>query len=119
MEILLVERPVARDLGPLDPVEPLRLFEPEAARIGEAAAVHLRIGFRIDARVLRPIGGNGIDVGVGHAALLFATCLPKRARKAKLTNSVTSPHRARSRPDQLSVGKESVSTWKIRGSPYI
>src|SRR3546814_8455002 len=81
MEILLVERPVARDLGPLDPVEPLRLFEPEAARIGEAAAVHLRIGFRIDARVLRPIGGNGIDVGVGHAALLFATCLPKRARK--------------------------------------
>src|SRR3546814_9512231 len=28
--------------------------------------------------------------------LLFATCLPERARKAKLTNSVTSPHRARS-----------------------
>ena len=70
MEILFAERPVAGDFGALDPVESLRLFQPEAARIGLGAAVKLLISRRIDARALRPFGWDGVEILIDHVALL-------------------------------------------------
>ena len=50
VEITPAERPVAGDLGPLDPVQSLGLFQPETARITQCAAIELRIFFGIDPR---------------------------------------------------------------------
>ncbi len=69
-EIVLPERPVAGHFRPLDPVEPARLFEPEGAGIGQAAAVQLFIAGAIDLRALGPIARYRIDALLGHALSL-------------------------------------------------
>ena len=76
VEIGLVERPVARDLRPLDPIEPPRLFEPKAARIGERATIERFIPRRIVTRPRGPFGRHGIEVLVGHAAHSSARLVP-------------------------------------------
>ena len=63
------ERGVLDLVERLDPVDALGLLGPEAVRVGDRALVHLLVLGLVDEGALLPLGGNLVDLVVGHRLL--------------------------------------------------